>query len=102
MVGFLTDPFPLLSRCNEVAILRTIIAVAFILMMSIVVGACAAKTQLPVLREAPDFTLTNQDGLEVRLSDFRGKVVVMDFIYTSCPDVCGRLNHKVKTVREQF
>lgn len=84
------------------AILRTITAIAFILMMSIVLGACAAKTQLPVLREAPDFALTNQDGLEVRLSDFRGKGVIMDFIYTSCPDVCGRLNHKLKAVREQL
>ncbi len=86
MVGFLTDPFPLLRRCDEVAMLRTITTVAFILMISIVLGACTAKTQLPVLREAPDFALTNQDGLEVRLSDFRGKGVVMDFIYTSCPD----------------
>ena len=38
--------------------------------------------------EAPDFTLKNQDGLEISLSDFEGKVVVVAFIYTSCPDVC--------------
>ncbi len=81
---------------------RTITAVAFIIMMSIVLGACTAKAQLPILREAPDFALTNQDGLEVQLSDFRGKVVIMDFIYTSCPDVCGRLNNKLKTVRDQL
>ena len=38
--------------------------------------------------DAPDFTLLNQDGESVTLSDYEGKVVVVAFIYTSCPDVC--------------
>ena len=38
--------------------------------------------------EAPDFTLENQFGNDVSLSDFEGRVVVVAFIYTSCPDVC--------------
>lgn len=33
----------------------------------------------------PDFTLTDQDGRPIHLSDFRGKAVVMTFIYTRCP-----------------
>ncbi|MEE2748107.1 MAG: SCO family protein [Candidatus Thermoplasmatota archaeon] len=37
---------------------------------------------------APDFTLTDQNGLDVSLSDFEGKVVVLAFTYTACPDVC--------------
>jgi protein SCO1 len=42
----------------------------------------------------PDFTLTDQSGRTVRLSDFRGRVVGIDFIYTRCPlpDVCPRLS----------
>jgi protein SCO1/2 len=35
-----------------------------------------------------DFALTNQDGKTTGLRDFRGKVVVMFFGYTFCPDVC--------------
>lgn len=35
-----------------------------------------------------DFTLTAHDGKAVRLSDFKGKVVVLIFGYTHCPDVC--------------
>jgi protein SCO1/2 len=37
---------------------------------------------------AADFTLTNQDGQAVRLSDYRGKIVVLYFGYTHCPDQC--------------
>lgn len=33
----------------------------------------------------PDFKLVDQDGHPVHLSDFRGKAVVLTFIYTRCP-----------------
>jgi protein SCO1/2 len=35
-----------------------------------------------------DFALTNQEGKTTGLRDFRGKVVVLFFGYTLCPDVC--------------
>lgn len=35
-----------------------------------------------------DFTLTSHNGHPVSLSDFRGKIVVLVFGYTHCPDVC--------------
>jgi SCO1/SenC len=42
----------------------------------------------PVDRPAPDFTLATADGRRVSLHDFRGKVVVLDFIYTGCKEEC--------------
>ena len=39
-------------------------------------------------KPAPDFTLRTADDRVVRLADFRDKVIVLHFIYTSCPDVC--------------
>ena len=33
----------------------------------------------------PDVSLTNQDGKTIRLTDFRGKAVLITFIYTRCP-----------------
>ncbi len=41
-----------------------------------------------VNRPAPPFDLHDADGKPVRLSDLKGKVVVLNFVYTSCPDVC--------------
>jgi len=35
-----------------------------------------------------DFTLTDSSGRQRTLSDYRGKVVVLFFGYTQCPDVC--------------
>lgn len=35
-----------------------------------------------------DFSLKSSLGREVRLSDYRGKVVLLFFGYTSCPDIC--------------
>jgi protein SCO1/2 len=36
----------------------------------------------------PDFTLTDQSGQEVSMADQRGKLVLLTFLYTNCPDVC--------------
>jgi protein SCO1 len=38
--------------------------------------------------QAPDFSLQDATGRAVRMTDLRGKVVVLHFIYTSCTDVC--------------
>ncbi len=36
----------------------------------------------------PDFRLTDHNGKERTLADFRGKAVTLFFGYTHCPDVC--------------
>jgi len=44
--------------------------------------------QLPVLREVPDFRLTDQDGREVTKASLRGKIWIADFIFTRCLGPC--------------
>jgi protein SCO1/2 len=39
-------------------------------------------------RTAPDFSLRGSDGAELKLSRYRGKIVILEFGFTSCPDVC--------------
>jgi protein SCO1/2 len=39
-------------------------------------------------REAPDFSVRGSDGSALTLSHYRGKVVVLGFGYTHCPNVC--------------
>jgi len=44
--------------------------------------------------QIPDFHLLNQNDKQIRLSQFRGKVLLMTFIYTRCPlaDFCPRMS----------
>lgn len=51
---------------------------------------------------AADFTLTDQNGKSVRLSQFSGKVVLFDFIYTHCTDVCPLVTQKQTTVQREL
>jgi protein SCO1 len=39
-------------------------------------------------RPAPEFTLQDADGRAWNLDGLKGKVVVLNFIYANCPDVC--------------
>lgn len=39
-------------------------------------------------RAAPDFALPSSKGGQFRLSDYRGKVIVLEFGYTHCENVC--------------
>jgi protein SCO1 len=39
-------------------------------------------------REAPDFSVRGSDGTNLTLSRYRGKVVLLGFGYTHCPNVC--------------
>lgn len=52
----------------------------------------------------PPFSLLDQSGKTVSLSDFQGKVVVVDFIYTRCPlpDVCPRLSANFASVSKKL
>lgn len=44
--------------------------------------------RLDTVEPAPAFSLTDQEGQRVALGDFRGKVVLLSFIYTECKDIC--------------
>ncbi len=49
-----------------------------------------------------DFTLTAHTGKPVKTSDFSGKVVVMFFGYSHCPDVCAPTLVKLDQVMKRL
>lgn len=49
-----------------------------------------------------DFALTDHNGQRRTLADFRGKVVVMFFGYTHCPDVCPTTMLELKQVVQEL
>jgi len=49
------------------------------------IAACDSKPREAIKGKATDFTLKDLNGNDVSLSDFRGKVVMLDFWATWCP-----------------
>jgi protein SCO1/2 len=63
-----------------------------------------AAAQLDVNQAVPNFTLTDQTRTQISLSQLRGKVVVMNFIYTSCalPQFCYRMTNHFSGLQNRF
>lgn len=80
---------------------RTILSLVFAI-VALIVAACgggsapappsdadsAAYEGTEIGGAASDFQLVDQRGEPVRLSDFRGKVVVLSFLDSTCHDIC--------------
>lgn len=54
----------------------------------------------PIGKPAPDFTLEEAKGRAVALEHLRGKVVVLHFVYASCPDVCPLHAERIAEIQE--
>jgi protein SCO1/2 len=54
--------------------------------------------------EVPNFTLLNQSDKKIDLKQYRGKVLLMTFIYTRCPlaDYCPRMSHNFAQIDQQL
>lgn len=67
--------------------------------------AIASCSRVPVLDDlsSPSFNMINQDGEEVIFpDDFKGKYMVLGFIYINCPDVCPMITQNMKNVQNQL
>ena len=68
-------------------------------------AAAANALHMPSPGEAvPDFSFTNQDGKRISLGQFRGKVLLVTFIYTRCPfpDFCPRMSSNFAEIYKQL
>lgn len=54
--------------------------------------------------EVPDFTLRNQDDREIRIHNYRGKALLLTFIYTRCPvpDYCTLMSNNFAQIDREL
>ncbi len=54
--------------------------------------------------KVPDFSLRNQDGRQIHLGQFKGKALLLTFIYTRCPlpDFCPLVTHNFAVINSQL
>jgi len=53
-------------------------------------------------KKVPDFTFMNQDSLLISNEDFKNKVYVAEFFFTSCPSICPIMNKNMKRIEARF
>ena len=73
------------------------------IVLSMGLTACSSPvrfqgTELKPPQPATSFTLQNQFGQPVSLADYGGNVLVLTFLYTSCPDVCPIVASQLREV----
>jgi protein SCO1 len=63
-----------------------------------------APRLLEIGETVPDFDMTTQEGEPLKLSELRGKVVVLTFIYTRCPlpDFCPLMDRKFAELADRI
>ena len=70
-----------------------------LLLALLAVAAAEPTSRLAVIQPAPDFTLTTQDGGALKMSDLRGKVCLVSFVFTTCNGSCPATTHRMGQVQ---
>jgi protein SCO1 len=65
----------------------------------LIAGGEPVPSRLAVIRAAADFTLIDQNAKSVKLSDYKGKVLLVSFVFTTCNGSCPATTHRLAKVR---
>ncbi len=86
---------------NRYATLFLLATIAFAALLLLLAWMVWPRTpQLPEYGAMPSFELIDQDGRTVRSEQLKGKVLVVNFIYTNCPDICPMLTAQMAHFQE--
>lgn len=53
-------------------------------------------------RKVPPFAFLDQDSLMITNRDYKGKVYLVEFFFTSCPTICPIMNHNLVQLQNEF
>ena len=61
--------------------------------------AYRAEAELSPIKQAPPIVLHNYLGQPVNLASYRGKAVLVTFLYTNCPDICPLITSNLRVAQ---
>lgn len=61
-----------------------------------------SEQKLMKIGPAPKFKLTDQNNEEISDFDYKGKVYVLEFFFTSCPTICPKMNKNMILIQDKF
>lgn len=62
----------------------------------------ADNPKFAVIGRAPDFTLPDLARHAVRLADYRGKITLLAFVFTSCKSVCPLISQQMAKLQQSL
>ncbi|MED1202449.1 SCO family protein [Heyndrickxia acidicola] len=70
------------------------------LMLMLVLSACSSvnKEGIPI----KNFSFTDQNGKSFSLKDLKGKVTIVDFIFTSCKTICPPMTYNMSELQKKI
>lgn len=80
---------------------------AFAMLTVLAVVGCqrsseAVWDELPRIKQAPSFVVTNYDGQQLSSEQLRGRPWVASFMFATCQGVCPIMNRHVAELQQQF
>jgi protein SCO1/2 len=72
----------------------------FIVLLVLIPGF--AKPRFPPIGSVQSFAFTNQDGTIITDKDIEGKVVAVEYFFTTCTGICPRLNNNMRKLYNEF
>jgi protein SCO1/2 len=78
-----------------------ILVVGFFIAMMVVIPGFA-KPRFPAIGKVQSFAFTNQDGKAITDRDMQGKVVAVEYFFTTCKGICPRLNNNMRKLYNEY
>lgn len=61
-----------------------------------------SKPDLETVGTVPPFSFTDQNGKTISNKDYDGKVYVVEFFFTTCPDICPIMTENMIKIQDKF
>ncbi len=58
--------------------------------------------KLQKIGPAPQFELTDQNNQKITNANYKGKVYVLEFFFTTCPTICPKMNQSMIEIQNKF
>ncbi|PTD94807.1 hypothetical protein C9439_00585 [archaeon SCG-AAA382B04] len=78
--------------------------IALILLVAVITSPAFSQKnndQKEITIQTRDFTLKNLKGEEITLTDYSGKIIILDFMGTNCPACAEEMSH-LKQIKQQY
>ena len=68
----------------------------------VIYQANQSRSAIPELWTVPEFEFTERDGQPFGFADMKGKISVVDFIFTNCPDICPVMSARMSELYQLY